>query len=288
MMARRCSAALLARVLLQSPSARLGAERVCRDWAVLGSAPGELAPTVYARAFAKGTNTLPKTGVTPPANTVGLGGGGALRAVFNSPNVLAEPYAPLAPLPIHTLLTADGWRQRGQRLLGKAKNVYTLAKVRKDVPNWTLAGFKAEAIDIFSLVCAAIASGDRNVLRHAVTDSVLADVKRELKAREAGGWARVSWQLHAVEEVSVVHGRLVSPNKDLSLAFAQLTVALRSTQRFAAFNARGARVAGDEAQLVRVQDYWVLERAIGAALPESMRKWRLAGRLNSAALQKTA
>jgi large subunit ribosomal protein L45 len=80
----------------------------------------------------------------------------------------------------------------------------------------------------------------------------------------------------------------VSPNKDLSLAFAQLTVALRSTQRFAAFNARGARVAGDEAQLVRVQDHWVLERAIGAALPDSMRKWRLAGRLNSAALQKTA
>lgn len=161
------------------------------------------------------------------------------------------------------------------------KNVYTLAKVKKDLPNWTLAGFKAEACELYAQACAAIAAGDHNVLRHMTTESLLTDIKRELKQRDAGGWKRVEWSLQRTEECAVVHGRLVAPNpKDTSVAWAQLTVALRSVQRFAAYDARGRLVAGDPDADVAVQDYWVLERSLLPNTPEGMKRWRVAARLS--------
>jgi large subunit ribosomal protein L45 len=195
--------------------------------------------------------------------------------------MIAEPYkGPPRPLPIFTLLTAAGWRERWSRVLGRVKNVYALAKVKKDIPNWTLASFKAEACELYSAVCAGIAAGDPNALRHKTTDSLLQDIKREHKQRLAGGWARVEWSLTALEECAVVHGRLVAPNpKDTTIAWAQLTVALRSTQRFAAYDARGNLVAGDPGKDVRVQDYWVMERSLLPNTPEGLKRWRAAARI---------
>jgi large subunit ribosomal protein L45 len=161
------------------------------------------------------------------------------------------------------------------------KNVYSLAKVKKDIPNWTLSGFKTEACELYGEVCAAIAAGDTNTLRHKTTESLMVDIKRELKQRTAGGWARVDWALVSTEECAVVHGRLVAPDpKDTNIAWAQLTVAMRTTQRFAAYDARERRVAGDPEQLVRVQDYWVMERSLMANTPDGLKRWRVAARLS--------
>lgn len=167
------------------------------------------------------------------------------------------------------------------------------------MPNWSLATFKAEAIEIYRDVSTAIAAGDAASLRHKATESQLTDIKRyarraavayaaseltaacrELKKREAGGWARVKWELVEVQECSVVHGRLVAPNpKDTANSWAQLTVALKSTQRFSAYDARNKLVSGDPAQLLQVQDYWVLERAMIVGMPEGLKRWRLAARM---------
>ena len=186
-----------------------------------------------------------------------------------------------------------------QQVLGRLKSVYTIAKVKKDVPNWSLATFKTEAIELYTEVCTAIAAGNAASLRHKTTESQLTDIKRyvcvwlhhrqhlnrqparrELKHREAGGWSRVSWELVEVLECSVVHGRLVAPNpNDTTNSWAQLTVALKSTQRFSAYDARGKLVVGSPAELLQVQDYWVLERAIIAVMPEGIKRWRCAARL---------
>ena len=58
------------------------------------------------------------------------------------------------------------------------KNVYALAKVKKDVPDWTLPSFKEEACALYKEVCAAIAAGDHHELRHRTTESLLANIKR--------------------------------------------------------------------------------------------------------------
>ena len=105
----------------------------------------------------------------------------------------------------------------------------------------------------------------------------------EMKARESGGWRDIKWELVEVLECAVVHARLVAPNpKDTANAWAQLTVALKSTQRFSAYDALGKRVSGDPEQLLQVQDYWVFERPIIAGMPEGLKKWRCAARLSIA------
>lgn len=64
------------------------------------------------------------------------------------------------------------------QLIGRLKSVYAIAKVKKDVPNWTLATFKAEAIQLYTEVCTAIAAGDHASLRHKATESLLSAIKR--------------------------------------------------------------------------------------------------------------
>ncbi len=91
MLTRRCvrSAALLGRLLAQSAQAppplvaapgrtRAADASLLRGWAASGVAS--------SRGYAK-AGQPPRSGSTPPASTVGLTGGGGVRAVFNSPNV---------------------------------------------------------------------------------------------------------------------------------------------------------------------------------------------------------
>ena len=233
------------------------------------------------RQFASGGAAA--KGYTPPAEAMARSGGaGAVRAIYFSPNLIVEPYrGPPPPLPVSSWFTAEGWKTRWKRILGRMKNIYTLARVRKDVADWSLGGFKKLAAEMHGDISQAIASGDSNKLRHLLTDSVLTDVKRELRAREQGGWTRVSWSLDSMDEVSLVHARLMAPNeKDTSTAFAQLTIEFQSTQRFEAFDARNKRVVGDASKPVKVAEFWVFERGLGSALPSQMHKWRLAARLS--------
>ena len=64
------------------------------------------------------------------------------------------------------------------QLIGRLKSVYAVAKVKKDVPNWSLATFKAEAIQLYTEVCTAIAAGDHASLRHKATETLLSAIKR--------------------------------------------------------------------------------------------------------------
>lgn len=169
--------------------------------------------------------------------------------------------------------------------MSNIKSIYTLAKVRRHVPNWTLIGFKKEAFDLYSKVCAALASGDRTELRHLVTPNVFSDMKRQLKVRSEGGWTRIAWSMEengedgARPRIEVVQGRLIAidPKND-STGFAQLTVRFNSKQRFAAYDASNALVAGSLDDVINVEDFWVFERSL---VNQTSSKWRVAARLNS-------
>jgi len=57
-------------------------------------------------------------------------------------------------------------------------------------------------------------------LTQLVTSGMFSELKRELRQREAAGWARVKWGLEqppALSEMEVVHGRLIYLNPKASL-----------------------------------------------------------------------
>lgn len=162
-----------------------------------------------------------------------------------------------------------------------AKSIYTVSKCKKLVPGWTLPAFKEEALAVHAEVCALLAAGDRTGLRQLVTPAVYSDMKRQLRQREDGGWARVEWALAApvaLADAEVCHGRLILADpKDDNTGFAQLTVRIPSRQRFSAYDRRGRLVAGSPtAPPLDVQDFWVFERPLRR---QASNRWRLAGRL---------
>lgn len=68
-------------------------------------------------------------------------------------------------------------------------------------------------LQLYETICSLLADGDRTGLRQLVSPAVFADMKRQLKQREEGGWARVAWQLTqrpSMKEMEVVHGRLIA------------------------------------------------------------------------------
>lgn len=68
-------------------------------------------------------------------------------------------------LPLSSWVTPSGWRERWKRVLASAKSIYTLSKLRKNYPGWSLEGFKRDALATYEETCLALASGDRSRLR---------------------------------------------------------------------------------------------------------------------------
>jgi large subunit ribosomal protein L45 len=205
-----------------------------------------------------------------------------LKAAVVSAGVLAEPFrGEVEALPPTAWVTPSGWKARWGRWIGSLKSVYTLAKCKKLVPGWELTSFKREALALHSQVCAALAAGDRGVLRQLLTPSEYAAAKRQLKAREEGGWATVDWSLApplpTPADAECVHARLAMANaKDERAGFAQVTVRVRCAAAFAARDARGRVVAGGGPP-APVQDVWVMERYLGGG---GAARWRVAARLD--------
>lgn len=160
------------------------------------------------------------------------------------------------------------------------KSIYTIAKLRKNVKGWSLPTFKEEALIIYEQACAALAAGDRTELRQLVSPAIFSDMKKQIKAREDGGWKRVDWALTqkpTLKEIEVVQGRLISVDpKNDNTGFAQLTVRLKCKQKFSAYDAKGRLVAGSEDNEVQVDDFWVFERPLKE---QTANRWRVAGRL---------
>ena len=160
------------------------------------------------------------------------------------------------------------------------KSIYTIAKLRKNVDGWNLPGFKEDALHVYEETCKALAQGNKTALRQLVTPAIYTDMKRQIKAREDGGWKRLEWalvQAPTLKEIEVVQGRLISidPKND-NTGFAQLTVRFTSLQTFVAFDGRGKVVAGGEGEQVKVDDFWVFERPLKQQMAN---RWRVAGRL---------
>lgn len=237
-------------------------------------------------------NTLPRwyaaqaraSGVPPGAYTSPMAAArpSSVRVTMVSSNLLAEPYkGEPSPLPWSSWVTPTGWKERWKRWVNSAKSIYTIAKIRKNVPGWKLPAFKQEALTLYMDVCEALAAGNRTSLRQMVTPSVFSDMKRQIKAREEGGWARIDWAVTKpieVRDLEVVQGRLIAidPKND-NTGFAQLTVKMPSQQRFAAYDAKGRLVAGNPEESVTVEDVWVFERPL---MKQAANRWRLAGRLS--------
>ena len=229
----------------------------------------------FAAQSARG---MPKGAYMPPAAVPAMGG--ALKVALVSSNVIAEPYrGEPAKLPLSSWVTMAGWKARWNRWINSAKSIYTLAKIRRNLKEFSMPKFKEEAIETYERVCEALASGNRTALRHLVAPVIFTDMKRQLKVREEGGWKRVEWKMSIKPEMhttEVVQGRMIAADpKNDDTAFAQLTVKFQSRQIFAAYDAKSRLVAGNAVEDVEVIDHWVFERP----LRDKRGKWRVAGRL---------
>lgn len=255
--------------------------RACAATPAMAATPATRAETlIRARAYAKPT----AKGFTAPAASAAARGGG-VRVAQSSSNLIAEPYAgPLRrPTLMEALTSAKGLRFAYESAVSRAKDTYALSKCARDVRGFTLEGFKQEAKQLYALVNAESANTSAGKTlghdtRHATTDKTQSDLKRERKSREKGGWAKIDWSLEGIDECQVVRGRLImaNPNDSNGPGFVQLTTRFRSRQRFAAYDSLGRLVAGNPAEELDVEDFWVFEH--GLKLPNA--RWRLAGRLH--------
>lgn len=202
-----------------------------------------------------------------------------LRVYMGSPGVIGEPWKPLPPpLPfLKRWFTKEGWKIRKQNIQGMLKTGFTLAKIRQKTKGYSQTKFYRDATDLYKEINNALAAGDRTALRQLVTDNVLTAMKKELKHRELA-WARVHWELVGpLKSIRTLQGRLIGiDQKNMDTAFAQLTLRIVSTQRFAAYDKQGKLVAGDPEKELTVEDIWVFERQISH--PEL--RWKLCGRLS--------
>ena len=243
-------------------------------------APFSASILVHTRGFA---GQAKPSGVPQGAYQTPAGGGRAssVRVTMVSSNLLAEPYKGEPPaLPLSSWVSPTGWKERWRRWMGGVKSIYTIAKLRKNVKGWSLPNFKEEALDIYEQACSALAAGDRTELRQLVSPAIFSDMKKQIKAREDGGWKRVDWALThkpTLKEIEVVQGRLISidPKND-NTGFAQLTVRFKCRQKFSAYDGKGRLVAGSEEKDVPVDDFWVFERPLKEQMSN---RWRVAGRL---------
>ncbi|KAL3156146.1 hypothetical protein ABBQ32_012436 [Trebouxia sp. C0010 RCD-2024] len=208
--------------------------------------------------------------------------GGMIKAVFISPNVLMEPYTgPGVPLPfLQSWFTLSGWRARKERTMSNLKSMYAIAKLKKNIKGFGLRVFKEEALQVYKETCQLLAEGDQSRLRQATTPALFDNMKREIKARQDGGWKSVRWSMvkpPKLGQMDILHGRIMAQNpKDDKSAWVQLTVQIPSEQTFAAYNGKRVLVAGDPDKPIKVVDTWVFERALKKD-PSS--RWRCAGRI---------
>lgn len=242
------------------------------------------APRAEAMTRARGYAKPTTKGFTAPAASAAARGGG-LRVAQSSSNLIAEPYAGSLRRPtlMEALTSSKGLRFAYESAVSRAKDTYALSKCTREVRGFTLEGFKQEAKQLYALVNAESANTSAGKTlghdtRHATTDKTQSDLKRERKSREKGGWAKIDWSLEGIDECQVVRGRLImaNPNDSNGPGFVQLTTRFRSRQRFAAYDSLGRLVAGNPAEVLDVEDFWVFEH--GLKLPNA--RWRLAGRLH--------
>ncbi|KAG7023934.1 hypothetical protein SDJN02_14962 [Cucurbita argyrosperma subsp. argyrosperma] len=181
---------------------------------------------------------------------------GALKVSMLSPGIIYEPYSPRQPIPFwQRWFTRSGWRRTKDDIILELKSAYAIAKLRKK--GYSKKQFYEEAVNLYKEINTLIANGDKTSLRKAVTENMYSALKNEIKLRES------KWNKIGVDR------------SDLEKVFVQLTLEILAKQKFEAYNAEGAVVAGDKSKEVLVRDIWVFEKSLfheGAF-------WRLCGRI---------
>ena len=202
-----------------------------------------------------------------------------LAAFMLSPGVLNDPWRGPRPWPaLSSLFTTAGWRALGKKMARPLNDLYTLARLQS-VPNFSRKQFTEDAREMYREINRLIAGNHHTALRHVTSEKALTDIKREVKLRKAGGWARVDWKFLGFEEGSprTLQGRYVQMDaKRSDVGFAQMTLEFRSKQTFAVYDEKGRLVAGDPDEVLTVEDVWVFEHGLNVPNP----RWRLAARLS--------
>ncbi|MFS7969872.1 putative Tim44-like domain, NTF2-like domain superfamily protein [Helianthus anomalus] len=181
-----------------------------------------------------------------------------------SPGIIYEPYGPREPISfLRRWFTRSGWRRTKDDIFLELKNAYAIAKLRKS--GYSKAKFYTEAVSLYKEINMLMALGDKTSLRKMVTEQMYSALKSEIKLRESR-WSSVYWEL--IEPIGV-------DKDDLSKVFIQLTLEFLSKQKFEAYDAKGAVVAGNKDKEVLVRDIWVFEKS--QFHPGAY--WRLCGRI---------
>eukprot|EP00238_Polyblepharides_amylifera_P004713 CAMPEP_0196587442 /NCGR_PEP_ID=MMETSP1081-20130531/57497_1 /TAXON_ID=36882 /ORGANISM="Pyramimonas amylifera, Strain CCMP720" /LENGTH=213 /DNA_ID=CAMNT_0041909629 /DNA_START=396 /DNA_END=1037 /DNA_ORIENTATION=+ len=198
------------------------------------------------------------------------------KVPMQSPNLVAEPYRVPKKLTILSLFKTEGWSLLKQKVLSGVRSLYCMAKLTRHVQNFRPTQMKEIAQEVYQLVNSLHAEGNTFKLRQVVTDPVYTQMKREVKQRQGSSWAKVQWELAEMKKMNIVQARLVANNADdTDNAFAQVTVEFDCLHRFAVYDGKNNLVAGSPDQLLKVIDYWVLERPLSG----NNVRWRMAARI---------
>ncbi|KAM0001524.1 putative Tim44-like domain, NTF2-like domain superfamily protein [Helianthus debilis subsp. tardiflorus] len=222
-------------------------------------------------SFLNGSRSL-STQVKAPAQARQKG---ALKVAMLSPGIIYEPYGPREPISfLRRWFTRNGWRRTKDDIFLELKNAYAIAKLRKS--GYSKAKFYTEAVNLYKEINMLMALGDKTSLRKMVTEQMYSALKSEIKLRESR-WSSVYWELiEPVIKIRTLRARMIGVDKDdLSKVFIQLTLEFLSKQKFEAYDAKGAVVAGNKDKEVLVRDIWVFEKS--QFHPGAY--WRLCGRI---------
>lgn len=154
------------------------------------------------------SNRFPK-GSFASSQTLGRTSG--MRPPVVTSDQVFDPFAGVPPgMTASRLLTPEGWRYLWTRMKGTAQNLYALAQAHKYCKPFKVPAFKEEALRLYEELNASVAAGDRRALIGATAPNVNAMFKRQIKAREDAGVARVEWSLAerpTVKDVTMLQAR---------------------------------------------------------------------------------
>lgn len=204
---------------------------------------------------------------------------GSLKVAISSPGFIYEPYVPRDTISFwRRWFTKSGWRRTKNDIILELKNAYAIVKLRKT--GYSKHKFYLEAIKLYKEINTLLANGDKTTLRKAVTEKMYSELKNEIKQRKSEwNMSKLYWELiEPAVLIRTLRARLIGVDKsDLNKVFIQLTLEIKTKQKFEAYDSKGDRVAGDKNKEILVREIWVFEKSLfhpGAY-------WRLCGRIKA-------
>uniref|UniRef100_A0A6N2LXP4 Large ribosomal subunit protein mL45 n=1 Tax=Salix viminalis TaxID=40686 RepID=A0A6N2LXP4_SALVM len=173
---------------------------------------------------------------------------GSLKVSISSPGFIYEPYAPRDTISFwRRWFTKSGWRRTKNDIILELKNAYAIVKLRKT--GYSKHKFYLEAIKLYKEINTLLANGDKTTLRKAVTEKMYSELKNEIKQRKSEwNMSKLYWEL--------IEPAIGVDKSDLNKVFIQLTLEIKTKQKFEAYDSKGDRVAGDKNKEILVREIW--------------------------------